>query len=67
MGSRKLLLLLMVFLAVCVGTCRPWNDDLVEETEAKAEEAKKFAAGVVHDAGEKARSFSDWFQDKFSK
>ncbi|KAK8471779.1 hypothetical protein PHAVU_002G031100 [Phaseolus vulgaris] len=64
MGSRKLLLLLMVFFAGCVGTCRPWDDDAVEE---KAEEAKKFAKGVAHDAGQSTRAFSSWVQDKFSK
>ncbi|XP_052725495.1 uncharacterized protein LOC108335387 isoform X3 [Vigna angularis] len=66
MGSRKVVLLLMVFLAVCMVTCRPY-DDLGKDTKAKAEDAKKFASGELHDAEEKNPSFSDWAQDKFSE
>ncbi|XP_027912776.1 uncharacterized protein LOC114172618 isoform X2 [Vigna unguiculata] len=66
MGSKKVVLLLMVFLAVCTVTCRPFDDDLGEETKEKSEEAKKFASGVQHDAEEKTQSFSDWTQNKFS-
>ncbi|XP_047152858.1 uncharacterized protein LOC124824469 [Vigna umbellata] len=66
MGSRKVVLLLMVFLAVCMVTCRPY-DDLGKDTKAKAEDAKKFASGELHDAEEKHPSFSDWAQDKFSE
>ncbi|KAL2595817.1 hypothetical protein AAZV13_11G062600 [Glycine max] len=62
MGSTKFLLLVMVFLAVCVGTCRPWGDDVVED----GEEAKHFAAKAVHDVEEETRSWADWAQDKFS-
>jgi len=67
MGSKKVVLLLMVFLAVCTVTCRPFDDDLGEETKEKSEEAKKFASGVQHDAEEKTQSFSDWTQNKFSE
>ncbi|CAJ1930151.1 unnamed protein product [Sphenostylis stenocarpa] len=67
MGSTKLLLLSMVFLAVCAGTCRPLGDDVVEDAKSKAEDAKKFAAGMMRDTEEGTWSFSDWAQDMFSK
>ncbi|RDX90587.1 hypothetical protein CR513_27533, partial [Mucuna pruriens] len=56
MGSTKLLLLL-VFLAVCVGTSRPLSDDAVED-------AKQFAA---RDTKEETQSWIDWAHGKFSK
>ncbi|XP_014520402.1 uncharacterized protein LOC106777339 isoform X2 [Vigna radiata var. radiata] len=60
MGSRKVVLFLMVFLAVCMVTCRPWDDDLGKDTKAKAEDAKNFASGVLHNAEDKTPSFSDF-------
>ncbi|XP_022643107.1 protein DR_1172 isoform X3 [Vigna radiata var. radiata] len=61
MGSRKVVLFLMVFLAVCMVTCRPWDDDLGKDTKAKAEDAKNFASGVLHNAEDKTPSFSESF------
>ncbi|KAH1266980.1 hypothetical protein GmHk_01G002322 [Glycine max] len=56
MRRIKFVLLVVMFLAVCVVTCRPWGDDVVEDAKAKAEEAKHFAAEAVHDAEEETRS-----------
>lgn len=67
MRRIKFVLLVVMFLAVCVVTCRPWGDDVVEDAKAKAEEAKHFAAEAVHDAEEETRSLADWAQDKLSK
>nr|KYP66773.1 hypothetical protein KK1_013083 [Cajanus cajan] len=39
MRSTKVVLLLVLFFTVCVGTCRPW----VEDAKTKAEGAKQFA------------------------
>ena len=39
MRRVKFVLLVVMFLAVCVVTCRPWGDDVVEDAKAKAEEA----------------------------
>lgn len=63
MRRVKFVLLVVMFLAVCVVTCRPWGDDVVED----GEEAKHFAAKAVHDVEEETRSWADWAQDKFSK
>jgi len=67
MRRVKFVLLVVMFLAVCVVTCRPWGDDVVEDAKAKAEEANHFAAEAVHDAEEETSSLADWAQDKLPK
>ncbi|XP_061342321.1 late embryogenesis abundant protein, group 3-like [Gastrolobium bilobum] len=66
MTSTKVFLLVL-WLAVCVGICRPWCNDFADDAKAKADEAKKFATEAVHNAKEKTESWADWVHDEFSE
>ena len=61
------LFVLVLCLAVCVGMCRPWGDEVVEDTKVKAEEAKDGAAAAAKDAKEKTESFAGWAYDKITQ
>lgn len=67
MRSTKQVVLFLVFLSACVGTCMSWGEEVLEDAKTKAEEAKDVASEAAHDVEQETKSWVNWAQNKFNE